>query len=486
MSSRAGSSDTMDDLDRALQDEMKLQADKAQNDLQEVQKEMASLKLEKENLSKKVETLLSANERMIELKEKQDNEVEFLQFKIKELSNQVDGLNWQLSEVEDQKENEVKELTSRLQVLTSQTGDGADASQLVLEVASLKSQLEESNQECDRLRSDILSLNQSLVTAQTETASVKSQVIDLQDAIDRLTSEREKLSGGAVSGGGAYEEIVQLNNSLNAEIASLKHYMTTQPLYSGSTAVAGEAPTEEVEVLRQQVRREQQLVVHLERDLQASQEALRSLEQELFLARDLKLKKEDELQSGLDTSRESTDREVFNVFTDKELLMENQRLKADLDNVSRQRRHLSERIQRWEEELNRDDISSLGEDGLRQELRIAIKTLQIRDHKCEEVTQENLRLIEERDMLMLKLSTTMRQLEGSRAASMASSRTTTPVPDTHVMKAAQLQPGIGLHFDPSAEIRGLHAKLEERQDEAGGEGHALEIRTSLQNVAKNG
>ena len=78
--------------------------------------------------------------------------------------------------------------------------------------------------------------------------------------------------------------------------------------------------------------------------------------------------------------------------------------------------------------------------------------------RCEEVSQENLRLIEERDMLMLKLSTTMRQLEGSRAASMAGSRTTTPVPDTHVMKAAQLQPGIGLHFDPSAEIRGLHAK----------------------------
>ena len=61
--------------------------------------------------------------------------------------------------------------------------------------------------------------------------------------------------------------------------------------------------------------------------------------------------------------------------------MENQRLKADLDNVTRQRRHLSERISKWEHELNRDDISSLGEEGLRQELRIAIKTLQIRDHK---------------------------------------------------------------------------------------------------------
>ena len=74
--------------------------------------------------------------------------------------------------------------------------------------------------------------------------------------------------------------------------------------------------------------------------------------------------------------------------------------------------------------------------------------------RCEQVTQENLRLIEERDMLMLKLSTTMRELEGSRAASMVGSRTTTPVPGA----GATLQPGIDLVFDPSAEIRGLHSK----------------------------
>ena len=74
--------------------------------------------------------------------------------------------------------------------------------------------------------------------------------------------------------------------------------------------------------------------------------------------------------------------------------------------------------------------------------------------RCEQVTQETLRLIEERDMLMLKLSTTMRELEGSRAASMVGSRTTTPVPGA----GATLQPGIGLVFDPSAEIRGLHSK----------------------------
>ena len=63
--------------------------------------------------------------------------------------------------------------------------------------------------------------------------------------------------------------------------------------------------------------------------------------------------------------------------------------------------------------------------------------------RCEEVTRENIRLLEERDTLMLRLSTTMRQLEGSRAASMAGSRTTTPVPGS-------------ASFDPQAEIGGLH------------------------------
>ena len=470
-----GTSPDMDDLDKALQDEMKLQADKAHNELHEVKKEMQSIKAEKENLSKKVETLLTANETMISMKEKQDNEVEFLQMKNKELANKVEALNWQMSEVEERRETEVKDLSSQLQVLTSQSGDETDSTQLKLELAALKTQLEESNQECDRLRSDVAALSQSLIMAQTETATVKSQVIDLQDAIDRLNHEKDELEmfkSSSVSGGDAYEEILQLNNSLNAEISSLKQFIQSQNMYGGSTSTTPSDQSPELDLLREQVRKEQQLVLHLEQDLQAKEESLKSLEEELFLVRDLKLKKDEELQSGLDSSRESCDREVFHMFSDKELIMENQRLKADLDNVSRQRRHLSERISKWEHELNRDDISSLGEDGLRQELRIAIKTLQIRDHKyiqtlliyqylyllfvrCEEVTQENLRLIEERDMLMLKLSTTMRQLEGSRAASMAGSRTTTPVPSS---TPGPSQMGIGLHFDPSAEIRGLHSK----------------------------
>ena len=187
-------------------------------------------------------------------------------------------------------------------------------------------------------------------------------------------------SFSSAASGGAYEEIVQLNNSLNAEIASLKQFVVK----TGSPGAQAEpAVGSEVEQLREAVRREQQLVVQLERDLQVKEEGLRNLEEELFLARDWKVKKEEELRTRRDSARDSQslDREVFTVFSDKSLVMENQKLKTDLDNVSRERRQLSERISRWEEELGRDDIDVMGEDGLRQELRVAIRTLQLRDHK---------------------------------------------------------------------------------------------------------
>ena len=381
------SSGELDDLDRALQDEVKLQAEKVGQELREVKKELESIKLEKTHLVRKVDTLESGNDRLVELKEKQDNEVQFLQFKLKEVTSQVAAQQWELTELQDQRDSELSDLRSRLAVFTS-SGSESSEGEARLEVAALTSQLAAARQEADRLSSDLAVVSGSLAAAQSEAATVKSQQIDLQDSIDRLTSEREELQAenrtlqlsfsSSSSSAGAYEEIVALNNSLNAEIASLKQFVQ-----SGSPSLATPEPGSgsEPEVLREQVRREQQLVVQLERDLQLKEESLRQLEEELFLARDSKVKKEEELRTRRDSARESLDREVFAVFSDKNLVLENQRLKTDLDNVSRERRHLSERISRWEEELSREDIDVLGEAGLRQELRVAIQTLQLRDHK---------------------------------------------------------------------------------------------------------
>ena len=379
----------LDDLDKALQDEMKLQTEKTQNELREATKELESLRMEKSSLVRKVETQESNNERLVEMKESQDNEVEFLHHKLKELSNKVESQQWEMTELAEERQSEVTALRSQLAVFTSSGSETSEA-EARLEAAALNSQLAEARQDVDRLSSDLAVVSQSLAAAQAEAALVKSQAIDLQDGIDRLTGEREELLtenlrlktsfSSAASTGGAYEEIVQLNNSLNAEIASLKQFVKSG---SPSAASSESGPGLEMEQLQEAVRREQQLVVQLERDLQVKEESLRSLEEELCLARDWKVKKEEELRTRRDSARDSQslDREVFTVFSDKNLVLENQKLKADLDNVSRERRLLSERISRWEEELGRDDIDVMGEDGLRQELRVAIRTLQLRDHK---------------------------------------------------------------------------------------------------------
>merc|ERR1711868_174705 len=110
-------------------------------------------------------------------------------------------------------------------------------------------------------------MSQSLIQAQTETATVKSQIIDLQDTIDRLQHEKEELSliqSSSVTGDEAYNEIVKLNTALNTEITSLKQFIQSQHLTSSSqsTAESSSSSLGEVESLREQVRREQQLVIN--------------------------------------------------------------------------------------------------------------------------------------------------------------------------------------------------------------------------------
>lgn len=211
----------------------------------------------------------------------------------------------------------------------------------------------------------------------------------------------------------------------------------------------------EMERLRSMVVKEQALVVQLEADLRYQEGQMQRLEVELESVRKEKGRQRQESLG----SRDSEDRELRDVFSDANLMTENFKLKADLDSSMRERRQLASRIHTWQEELGKEAV--LDDDGLRAELRQAIKALQMKEHKMEELVEENVRLLEERDTLMLKLSTVMRQLEGSRAASamssMAGSRSTTPLP--HGSQNQQVLSGD--HFDPHAEIRELHSKLEE-------------------------
>merc|ERR1712223_2033427 len=461
---KKSASSGFDDLDRAMEDELKSQADKALKEAAEARKEVDVVKQEREVLQKKCETLEAGHLRLVEMKEKQDFEMEFLSNKNKELDSQVSGLQWSLAEVEERREEEVNELTSKLAVLTSCEDGENDSAAIRLQVASLPAQLEASTSETDRLRSDLTTLTRAREAAEQEVTLVRGQAVDLQDLLDRLREEKEEVEiqcrGLKEEGGGGFDEIQRLNQSLNQEIAGLRAAIVE---HQGRGAGLGVGVKEmetgegEVERLRAMVAKEQALVVQLEADLRYQEQQMQRLEVELETARKEKSDRRHRQESL--GSRESEDRELRDVFSDTSLMTENLKLKADLDSSMRERRQLASRIHSWQEELGKEAV--LDDEGLRAELRQAIKALQVKEHKMEELVEENLRLLEERDTLMLKLSTVMRQLEGSRAASamssMAGSRSTTPLP--HGSHHHQLLSGD--HFDPHAEIRELHFKLEE-------------------------
>merc|ERR1719339_187869 len=260
-----------DDLDRAMEDELKSQAEKALKEAAEARKESEVVKQEKEALLKKSETLEAGNLRMVEMKEKQDFEMEFLSTKNKELDRQVSGLQWSLAEVEERREEEVNELTSKLAVLISTEDGEMDFAAIRLQVASLTAQLEASTSESDKLRSDLTIMSKAREAAEQDVALVRGQAVDLQDLLDRLREEKEDLQvecqGLKSEGGGGFDEIQKLNQSLNQEIAGLRAAIVEQHGRGGGGGVGGkmeETGEGEVERLRAMVVKEQALVVQLE------------------------------------------------------------------------------------------------------------------------------------------------------------------------------------------------------------------------------
>ncbi|XP_049311921.1 protein lava lamp [Bactrocera dorsalis] len=80
------------DLDAAIQDELKAQIKQLENTLQEERKQHELHGAEKEKLLKRIDVLTAGSERMTEMKERQDMEVQMYQARIKELQTKVNQL----------------------------------------------------------------------------------------------------------------------------------------------------------------------------------------------------------------------------------------------------------------------------------------------------------------------------------------------------------------------------------------------------------
>jgi len=221
---------------------------------------------------------------------------------------------------------------------------------------------------------------------------------------------------------------------------------------AASTVSGGESG--DLEQLKEKIRREQQLVLQLEMDLQTKDAALEEARDELEGLRSRGESIGPGASSFSRIRRDSTDSRYSDTFLDhQEVWIENNKMKGDLDHALRENRRLSSRIRSWESELERGQ--DLDQEGLRNELTRAIETLQIKEHKLEGIQEENLTLLEERDSLQLRLSSLMRQMESA-----ANSRAMTPVPGGGANSGSFSSPGYGV-LDPQQQILELNSKLSE-------------------------
>lgn len=87
---------TVDGLDSAIEEELRSQIDRLERNLNEAKEERRCTMAEKEALIKRLDVVVSANERYMEMKERQDMDMEVLRIRNKELSDKVEILDKRL------------------------------------------------------------------------------------------------------------------------------------------------------------------------------------------------------------------------------------------------------------------------------------------------------------------------------------------------------------------------------------------------------
>ena len=327
-----------DDLDRALEEEMNNQVKRAKAEVQEISAELENVKTEKAGLEKRADTLTAANNRLVEMKEQQDSDLELLRTRNKEIREQVDGLQWQLAEIEERSRAELAELQVKLSAYEENRGLDTDAvlqdnARLRQELANTSQELSSSQQSADTLREELSVLAASLAAAREEAGVWRSHAAEAKEEIESLKLHIETLQNEK-GGSEEYVEARRLNDTLSAEIQQLKQLVTA---HQPSSDMGGG----EVDQYRERIRREQQLVLQLEQDLQNREAALEFARAELD-----QLRGSDAVRTRREStdSRFSVDRELNNVFMDQDVFSENMRLRTDLDNSIRENRRLSRYI----------------------------------------------------------------------------------------------------------------------------------------------
>jgi len=103
------------DLDQAIEEELKIRIDTLEKELRDMRNEKDTACSEKERLESHVDMLTCANERLVEMKERQDIDIEVCKQRNRDLSNQVQSLEWRIGELNEENKSVLESNAGREQ-----------------------------------------------------------------------------------------------------------------------------------------------------------------------------------------------------------------------------------------------------------------------------------------------------------------------------------------------------------------------------------
>ncbi|XP_075211581.1 uncharacterized protein LOC142318877 isoform X2 [Lycorma delicatula] len=123
-----------EDLDFAMQEELRAQIQKLEKSLQEALNENKMWKAEKENFLRKIDTLTNGNERLVDMKERQDIELSIFQKQNSDLKQQILGFEWKIEELMEDNEKLTSNCTEMEEKVNSLAAENENLIKIVGEM----------------------------------------------------------------------------------------------------------------------------------------------------------------------------------------------------------------------------------------------------------------------------------------------------------------------------------------------------------------
>ncbi|KAK9730611.1 hypothetical protein QE152_g14361 [Popillia japonica] len=208
----------LDDLDDAIQDELKSQIKNLEKKIREINTDLDKEKQEKTNLLKRIDTLTASHERMIENKEKQDIEIMSWQQRYREVTAKLEQLEWgddspkHIPKAETEKLPKDLDDSKKIQELSDTIRD------LTLDNEELQSLLEEQrNLRIAAEKAKSIEPMMENMKTEKEYLDILEQKDNLQTHFNSLNEELEKLKQDHANLMNINEDTNQKLNSLSVE-----------------------------------------------------------------------------------------------------------------------------------------------------------------------------------------------------------------------------------------------------------------------------